>query len=395
MSFIRRFFGLLAFLALSLMTAKAAAVDAPTTDFAKRIVAVTGVAQPVTLTFRNASSLDSDQVRVIRTAIETQLRALGVKFVDNTSQSTLVRVTFSENSRGWLWIAEVTQGSSQKVVMLSVPVGDRDNARHGSMSLKEELLFSSDDPILDVLRVNSAAANILVALSPTEVAVYQSSGTGWTYQQKVKIERSTVMPRDPRGHLVAASDHFFDIYLPGSVCSSNSNLPITLTCRDADDLWPLGGQNAFFNSSRNYFTGLLRPGFSKPVSPFYSAAPVTIADRIMWIFAGVDGQARWSDGAPEQLLAGTSEWGSDITSLRTGCGAGTQVIAASKGDASGTDSLRAYEVLNQQAAPASAPLAFNGVVTALWTQVPEGRVTAAVQTSKGSYEAYAISLSCN
>jgi hypothetical protein len=261
--------------------------------------------------------------------------------------------------------------------------------------LKEELLFSSDDPILDVLRVNSAAANILIALSPTDVAVYQSSGAGWTQQQKVKIERTAVMPRDPRGHLIAAADHFFDIYLPGSVCSSDSNLPITLTCRDADDLWPLGGQNAFFNSSRNYFTGLLRPGFSKPVSPFYSAAPITIADRAMWIFAGVDGQTRWSDGAPEQLLAGTSDWGSDIASLHSGCGTGTQVIAASKGDASDSDSLRAYEILNQQAAPASAPLAFNGVITALWTQVPDGRVTAAVQTSKGSYEAYAISLSCN
>jgi hypothetical protein len=115
----------------------------------------------------------------------------------------------------------------------------------------------------------------------------------------------------------------------------------------------------------------------------------------MWIFTGVDGQVRWSDGASEQLLAGTAEWGSDIASLRSGCGAGTQVIAASKGDSSGADSLRAYEILNQQATPSSAPLSFNGVVTSMWTQLPEGRVTAAVQTPKGSYEAYTISLSCN
>src|SRR4051812_48594706 len=98
MSFIRRLFGLL-FLALPFMTAAAAQVDAPTTDLANRIFAITGKA-PVTLTFRNVSSLDSDQVRVIRTAIETQLRAQGVKFVDNSAQSTLVRVTLSENLRG-------------------------------------------------------------------------------------------------------------------------------------------------------------------------------------------------------------------------------------------------------------------------------------------------------
>lgn len=396
MSFIRRLFGLLAFLALPLMTTTAAQVDAPTTDFAKRIFAVTGSASPVTLTFRNASSLDPDQVRVIRTAIETQLRAMGVRFVDNSPQSTLVRVTLSENTRGWLWIAEVTQGASQKIVMLSVPGSERDSARRGSMSLREELLLSSDDPILDVLHVNSANVNLLIALSPKDVTIYQSNAAGWTQQQKVKIDRTLVMPRDPRGHLAAASDHFFDIYLPGSVCSSsNASLPITLSCRDSDDLWPLGGQNAFFNSSRNFFTGLLRPGFSKPVSPFFSAAPLAIADRTMWIFAGVDGQVRWSDGSPEQVLAGTTDWGSDIASLRSGCGVGTQVIAASKGDTSTADSLRAYEILNQQASPSSAPLAFNGIVTSLWTQVPEGRVTAVVQTSKGSYEAYAISLSCN
>jgi hypothetical protein len=395
MSFIRRLFGLLAFMALSLVTAAAAPMDAPTADFAKRIFALTGPSSPVTLTFRNVSSLDPDQVRVVRTAIETQLRALGTKFVENSPQATLVRVTLSENTRGWLWIAEVTQGSSQRVVMLSVPGGERDLARRGSMSLREELLFTSDDPILDVLHVNSGTANLLIALSPSEVIVYQSNGAGWTQQQKAKIERTAVMPRDPRGHLVTASDHLFDIYLPGSVCSSNASLPITLTCRDADDLWPLGGQNAFFNSSRNFFTGLLRPGLPGPVSPFFSLASIPIADRTMWIFAGVDGQVRWSDGAAEQLLGGTSDWGSDIASLRSGCGAGTQVIAASKGDSSGADSLRAYEILNRQAAPSSVPLAFNGTITSMWTQVPEGRVTAAIQTAKGSYEAYGISLSCN
>jgi hypothetical protein len=246
-----------------------------------------------------------------------------------------------------------------------------------------------------VLRINATSFKALIALTPTQIVVYQSNGTGWTQQQTVGIDRNAVMPRDPRGHLVAGTDHLFDVYLPGSVCNSNASLPLTLSCHDADDLWPLGGQNAFFSSSRNYFTGLLRPGFGQQVSPFYSAASLPIADRNMWIFTGVDGQVRWTDGGPEQALASASEWGSDIAQLRSGCGVGTQVIATSKAATVGTDSLRAYEVLNQQATAVSAPLSFDGTVTALWSQAGDSQVIATTRTAKGSYETHAISLSCN
>ncbi len=394
MSFICRLFGLLVAIALPLTGVAASPTEAPTTEFANRIFAVSG-AGPVTLTVRNASTLDVEQVRIIRTGIETQLRNLGVKFVD-AGQATQVRITLSQNARGWVWIAEVTIGSTLKVVMLSVPTsGQGDIAAHGQMSLRKQFLISSDEPIFDVLRLSSPAVKALFALAPNEVVVYQPNGNGWTPVQKIPIVRDSIMPRDPRGHLVAATDHLFDLYLPGTVCSSSASLPLALTCRDADDLWPLGGQNAFFNSSRNYFTGLLRPGFAKAVSPFYSAASVTIADRNVWIFAGVDGLVRWSDGASEQFLDATAEWGSDIASLHSGCGAGTQVIATGKGDDSDEDSVRAFEILNQQASAVSTPLTFAGSVTSLWTQSGDATVTATVHTTKGSYEAYAIDLSCN
>jgi hypothetical protein len=378
-------------LALPLATVAAAPAEIPTTEFANRIFAASGPGT-MTLTLRNASNLDAAQLQVIRTGIETQLRNLGIKFAD--AGQTQVRVTLSRNTRGLVWIAEVTQATTLKVVMLSVPNnGLGEVATHGQMSLRKQLLFSADEPILDVLHVNAPKA--LIALAPTEVIVFQPNGNGWTEQQKVPITREAVMPRDPRGDLVAATDHFFDLYLPGTVCSSGAVLPLTLSCHDADDLWPLGGQNAFFNSSRNYFTGLLRPGFAKPVTPFYSAASVAIADRNLWIFAGIDGQVRWTDGGAEQFLAATSEWGSDIATLHSGCGAGTQVIAAAKGDDSDEDSVRAFEILNQQASAVTTPLTFPGSVTSLWTQIGEVAVTATIHTTKGSYEVYAIDLSCN
>ena len=72
-----------------------------------------------------------------------------------------------------------------------------------------------------------------------------------------------------------------------------------------------------------------------------------------------------------QAVAGTRDWGSDFAVMHSGCGAGTQVIASSSGEAT-SDSLRAYEIPALEAIPASAPLAMDGTVTALWT-APDGK----------------------
>src|SRR5512141_2560849 len=122
MSYISRLFGLTLAVILLLTPAIAAPSEAPTTDFANRVFAITG-AVPATITFRNATPLDADQVQVIRTGIETQLRSLGAKLVDAGTSATQVRITLSQNVRGWVWIAEITNGSVQKIVMFSVPGG--------------------------------------------------------------------------------------------------------------------------------------------------------------------------------------------------------------------------------------------------------------------------------
>ena len=207
MSYISRLFGLSLAVGLLLAQAIAAPAEAPTTDFANRIFAVTG-AVPVNLTVRNSTSLDADQVQVTRTGIETQLRGLGVKFVDAGTSATQLRITISQNTRGWVWIAEVTNGSVQKIVMFSVPgSGQTPVSKHGAMVLGKQLLFTSDEPILDVLHVNTPTAKMLAAISPSNVYVFQPAGSGWTQQQKVPIVRNAIMPRDPRGHIVAGADH--------------------------------------------------------------------------------------------------------------------------------------------------------------------------------------------
>ena len=59
------------------------------------------------------------------------------------------------------------------------------------------------------------------------------------------------------------------------------------------------------------------------------------------------------------------------------------------------DSLRAYEMPAQEAIPASAPLAMDGTVTALWT-APDGKsVYAVVRNAADEYEVDRVTALCN
>ena len=71
-----------------------------------------------------------------------------------------------------------------------------------------------------------------------------------------------------------------------------------------------------------------------------------------------------------------------------------QVIASSSGEAT-NDSLRAYELPALEAVPASAPLAMNGTVTALWA-APDGKsVLAVVRSAASQYEVDRVTALCN
>jgi hypothetical protein len=209
-----------------------------------------------------------------------------------------------------------------------------------------------------------------------------------------------------------------DVYLPGVMCRSGAGTPLTLTCRETDDPWPLvpaalsGGTfsafpsaasppvaipavGAFYASGRNFFTGALTPGAGKltTVSKFYSAAFLPREKYLLWIFAGTEGYVHIVDGTSDQ--ATKLEWGSDLTSVKTSCGAGWQVLVTS-GDERNGDSVRAYEFPDRDPVAVSAAADFPGVITALWTEA-KGDTTIAVVKNRetGSYEAFRLAIACS
>jgi len=157
----------------------------------------------------------------------------------------------------------------------------------------------------------------------------------------------------------------------------------------------MGSRRAFYNSSRNYFTGVMMPSATTDAHPFYSAAELIGKRAAATVFSEVGGQFRVSDGSGAKALAGSSDWGSDVAGVRSDCDAGAQLLASTSGDAM-QDSLLAYEVEGHDAVAVSPPLPLDGQVEAMW---PTGGSSAATVVIKREqplrYEAYSVSLVCN
>ena len=114
---------------------------------------------------------------------------------------------------------------------------------------------------------------------------------------------------------------------------------------------------------------------------------------------GIDGKVQLTEAGVLKPVSGARDWGSDFAVLNTGCGSGAQVVASGSGEAT-ADSLRAYDLPAQEAIPASAPLAMDGTVMALWT-APDGKSIFAIVRKQGNqgagsqYEVDRVTSSCN
>jgi hypothetical protein len=254
-------------------------------------------------------------------------------------------------------------------------------------------------------------------LDADNVSVYRLQGAKWQQELAMGIVHARPWPRDLRGRLVAAKDHLLDVYLPGVICRSSAGAPPTLNCRETDDPWPLvpaglsGGvltvfpsagstpmtippMGAFFAPTRNFFTGALTPGLGKftTVSKFYSAALLPREKYVLWLFAATDGRVHVVDGISDQALK--IGWGSDLTSVKTSCGAGWQVLATNSGGEAG-DSVRAYEFPDRDPVAVSAAIDFPGSITTLWTEAKGDTAIAVTKNPEtGTYEAFRLAVVC-
>ena len=388
-------------------------------QLARKIVAVTGPGA-VALTVENRSSLGRREAEAVQNGLRYALEQLGIRFAEADQAAASVAISLSENPTSYVWVAQIQQGEGDPAVaMVSVPRTGGALAVHDSMpmALRRTLLWTQDDPILDVAVLEEGATPTrIVVLDPTKVSLYRWQGGKWQAEQVMEIPHSRPWPRDLRGRLIAAKDHLLDVYLPGVSCHSAGGNLLSLNCRDSEDPWPLvpngiyenfstpGGstaaavipaQSAFFAPTRNFFTGVLSPGLGKGVTvpSFYSAAALPRGKYSLWLFAATDGQVHMVDGMSDRTTR--LEWGSDLAMVKTSCGAGWQVLSTTTGGRSG-DSVRAYEIPDRDPVAASAVADFAGKITALWAESRGDTAIAVVNDPEtGSYEAFRLAVACD
>jgi len=396
------------------LIAQAADWSGPEQQLARKIVAVTGPGA-VAVTMQNRSSLGQRDAEIIQNGLHSALEGLGIRFVTNDQASASVTISLSENLNSYVWVAEIHQAAGESAVAMvslqrlgnSSPLPDA-----LPLTLRRIPLWTQKSPILDVAVLEESAGPTHIAvLDPQRVSLYRFHDGKWQQEQALEIAHSNPWPRDLRGRLIPAKDHLLDVYLPGVICQTAG---ASLSCSQSDDPWPLStpsamssnetlvgnsrpiaSMKAFFAPTRNFFTGALMPGVGKftTLTKFYSAASLPRDKYTLWLFAGTDGQTHMVDGTSDQTTR--LGWGSDIASVKTTCGAGSQVLAASTGD-NDQDRVSAYELPDRDPVAVSAEVDFSGPITALWTEAQGDTAIAVAQNRRmRSYEAFRLVLACN
>lgn len=398
--------------------------EQPAASLAEQVVGILGPGQ-AHLTIRNLSSIPNGDVPAIRLLLEQDLKARGV-LASGAESANTIRVTLSENLRERLWVAEVIEGNETRVTMVRVEPGVAQQAQAGSgLTLRKQTVLATREPVLAALET----ADSLMAVEPEEIVIYIHTADGWREQKRVGINQKRPLARDSRSVILPMpGGNGFEAALPGMLCSGSYQAAQTegewtVQCRESDDPWTLvhppitqrssttqsveaqatatemdaniATTKAYYNAARNYFTGVVNSNATVDLPPFYSAAQVIRSTpEAALLIGGIDGRVQIADNRALKPVAGTRDWGSDFAVINSGCGAGMQIVASGSGEADG-DSLRAYEIPAQEAIPASAAMAMEGSVTALWT-APDGKsLFAIVRSTADQYEVDRVTASCN
>jgi hypothetical protein len=392
--------------------------DQPAAALAGQIADILGPGQ-ARLAIRNQSTIPDSAIPTIRRLLEQDLKEHGVT-ASGAESANSIRITLSENAENRIWVAEVAEGDETQVAMVNLkPERLLEAPAAGGLLLRSELVITERAPVLSALEFS----NNLVVLEPQAIEIYARAADGWQEQKRMSLAEASPLARDPRGTLMPSADgNGFEAWLPGTRCAgalSAVGAPAgwTINCSASDDPWTLfpaavtqppaqaGTANpaaseplalkAFYNAARNYFTGLVSPGLGIDLPAFYTAVVIPrAAGNAALVLDGIDGKVQLAENGALEAVAGARDWGSDLGILHSGCGAGTQIVASSSGEAV-SDSLRAYEMPALEAVPASAPLAMDGTVTAMWPAPDAKSLYAAVRTPANQYEVERVSALCN
>jgi hypothetical protein len=353
-------------------------------DLAEKILK-SGRLENVEFAFQSRCTLTAKDVGAARKALESELRARGVRFASGVQANAKLKITISENLRQIVWIAEIQQEQASRVVISTQarPQETPPQEIAPQMAIQMKQLFKQRDSLLDI----NWQGDELITLDSQKVALYRRKNDSWQLENSTPLNPPSPFPRDVRGRLFA-QDASIQAYVPGLSCSGSIQSSLTLNCSQESRAWPIGVDNLSSKYQVNYF-------LSENLPPFYSAASTTDDGVDLLAIAGVDGRAYLNEKAARQVGA-IDNWGDEIASIEAGCGAGKPILVSLPRDPMERGAIQAFEIVHRKPVVVSSIVEFPGPVTALWAIRGQNAAIAVARNLKtGNYAAFHLSISCS
>ncbi len=354
-------------------------------ELTAKIMASIGPLEDIGFTLKSTASLSEREVAAARQAIESALRAQGLRPVGDVQSTVKINVTLSENFQQNIWIAEIRRDQTYSVVMTTQPRLPEAQSKEAAlrMTLQAKPIYEQNDPILDV----ELLGDQLLVLDPRRLSLYRRQNDHWELERSAPLKFSIPFSRDIRGRLFD-SGGTIQVHIPGLSCNGTIKPSLDLNCAQDDAPWPigLGSMNPTF--VKNYFV-------LENLPPFFSAASVEDDGTDLLAISGIDGRTYLYDKGAGQvgMLNG---FGSDITAIDAGCETPRQIFASLLTDPLEHGILQAFQILHRKAVSTSSTIEFPGPITALW---PVSSQNAAIAVSRdlktGRYAAFYLSISCS
>jgi hypothetical protein len=343
----------------------------------------------VSCEFRNLSSLRSAEFASVSAAFREELERRGVKILAAAAAVNLV-VSVTQNPAEYIGVVQIQRKENTETIMETIGLVRGPAAPEPAfhIALHRELLFSQDSPILDViLDDDSKRAYVLGA---QEISSYEWRGEQWVPRGVEHLPANRPAERDGRGFYSGVGIESQAVYLPGELCRSSSADAKEWHCEKAADHMPVRAV------SPTAMAG-------KKLGGWISAAQFEIDGKTKIVVTGQDGFARLYEDGPEPVAI-FSNWGSEIASVYSGCGSGSQLLVTGKADWTAADAIQAVDIKERRAQSVSATMEFPGPITVLRspalrpldnpaTNAMAVAVDRNLQT--GLYEAYQLSITCS
>jgi hypothetical protein len=335
-------------------------------------------------------------------AIESELRAKGLRTVEDASFEMKVRVTLSRNNAERILIADCDNDGAHMILMEPFERMSFDAKPWASRThVDRELVFSGNSPILDFACTNTSTAREcgkVLVLYPDAVVLMDSEQNF----PRVTVSHEGAWPRALLGRLkISGTD--FEARVEAVTCAGNvAHVPLS-KCAAVNGPWMFAGPGemtfAFLAPAANWFqwaAAVTSNATKVNREPFFSYVGLELSGEAAWISGGIMGETRLIANKNGTALATTSAWGSELATVKTDCGTGWQILSTSKRDRTEVDSIAVYEWSGNEFRALSDPLELDGPVVAMWSDENGGPARAVVHNLKtGNYEAYLLKVGCS